>query len=471
MPSARHEVSRIIGLAENSIRRMRRSWMLGSLLQKSVLAFVYRCSGAVVTFVFGVSLARMMSIEEYGVLISLMSFGSIAATVGLVGQQFQLLRELPSLAAGPHYRAITTVASRRLLVTCLGSLAVTLAAALAFVIFHGQVRVFGHWEYSTGLLLVVPLALIELQSSIGRALGSVNMALIPKDVLWRLFIMLFGGALFVASGEPLKAVYVLMTAAITLILLIAGQQLLLRRLIQGHSLFTPAAMWSTDGLGSTLRASTPFWVISVASILFSTLDVVVVSVLVGPMEAGYYYAANRIALLLDFFLSTFAIPAAPRIARLYDEGRRGDITRETSGAALLAFALVLAGLAVFALGGHWALMAFGNAFVHSFGILMVLATGCLAGSYCGLGGIVLSMTGHQAAAMRIMVLTSSLGLIAMVGATWMFGVWGTAVTAAVSVIVMKAWTAAHIYAVEGIDLTATTMARNLLVRSVRWIVA
>jgi O-antigen/teichoic acid export membrane protein len=445
--------------------------MPGSLFWKFVLAFAYRCSGAVVTFVFGVSFARMMNIEEYGVLMSLMSFGSIAATIGLGGQQIQLLRELPSLVAGRHYRTITTVASRRLLVTCLGSLAVTLAAALAFVIFHGQVRVFGRWEYSTGLLLVVPLALIELQSSVGRALGSVNMALIPKDVLWRLFIVLFGGALFVASSEPLKAVYVFAIAAITLILLIAGLQFCLRRLVQGHNLFAAAAMWSTDGLGSTLRASMPFWVTSVASILFSTLDVVVVSVLVGPKEAGYYYAANRIALLLDFFLSTFAIPAVPRIARLYDEGRRGDITRETSGAALLAFGLVLAGLVVFALVGDWVLMAFGKSFVQSYSILMVLATGCLASSYFGLGGIALSMTGHQGAAMRIMVFTSALGLIGMVGATWVFGTRGTAVTAVLSVVVMKVWTAAHIYAVEGIDLTATTMARNVLVRSVRWIVA
>ena len=45
--------------------------------------------------------------------------------------------------------------------------------------------------------------------------------------------------------------------------------------------------------------------------------------------------------------------------------------------------------------------------------------------------------------------------------TWVFGAWGTAVTAAASTVVMKVWMAAYIYAVEGIDLTATTMARNL----------
>ena len=45
--------------------------------------------------------------------------------------------------------------------------------------------------------------------------------------------------------------------------------------------------------------------------------------------------------------------------------------------------------------------------------------------------------------------------------TWVFGAWGTAVTAAASTVVMKVWMAAYIYAVEGIDLTATTIARDL----------
>jgi len=444
---------------------MLRFGVSGSLFWESVQAFVYRCSGAVVSFIFGVGFARMMSIEEYGVLMSLMTLAVIAATIGLGGQQNQLLRELPSLAAGAHYQAITTVASRRLLVTCLGSLAVTLIAALAFVILHGKVRIFGHWEYATGLLLVMPLALIELQSSVGRALGSVNMALIPKDVLWRLLIMLLGGGLFVASRAPLKAVDVFVIATVTLILLIGGQQVYLRRLVHGHRLFTTAAVGAMDGIGGTLRASTPFWVTSVASILFATIDIVVVSVVAGPEEAGYYFPANRIALLLDFFLSTFAIPAAPRIARLFDEGRRDDISRETSSAALLAFGLVLAGCVVLALAGDRILMLFGTAFAHSYGILMVLAVGELVCTYFGIGGIALNMTGHQDAAMRIMVFTSALGLVVMIGATWAFGAMGAAIVSGLSVIVMKAWMAAQIYAAEGIDLTATTMMREVVARS------
>src|SRR5260370_41278701 len=86
-------------------------------------------------------------------------------------------------------------------------------------------------------------------------------------------------------------------------------------------------------MADALSRAEPCWVTSSSGMLFATMDVVVVSVMVGPESGGYYYAANRISLLLDFFLSTFAIPAAPLIARLFDEDRRTEILRVTPGAA------------------------------------------------------------------------------------------------------------------------------------------
>ncbi len=437
------------------------------IFRQSWLALVYRCSGAVVTFLFGVSFARMMSIEEYGVLMSLMTFGFIAATVGLVGQQLHVLREIPSLAARKNYTAIGSIVAKRVRVICLGSIAATVTALLVFVAAHGRGGIFGRWEYSTSLLLVLPLALIEMQSSVGRALGSVNLALVPKDVLWRLLVILLGGALFATYGHPVKAADVFVIATGVLVLLIAIQQVHLRHLAEGHRLFTMVVRRSKDSIADVLSTSAPFWVTSIASILFATIDVVVVSVMVGPESGGYYYAANRISLLLDFFLSTFAIPAAPLIARLFDEDRRTEIIRVTSGAALAAFIAVLGCVVALALAGDIVLMAFGEAFVRAHGVLMVLAVGQLASTYFGVGSIALNMTGHQRAAMYIMVITSVLGIVAMVGATWTFGIWGTAVVAASVGVATRVWMAAHIHAAERIDLTATTMLRTIARRATR----
>jgi O-antigen/teichoic acid export membrane protein len=310
------------------------------------------------------------------------------------------------------------------------------------------------------------LALLEMQSSVGRALGSVNLALVPKEVLWRLLIILLGGALFVTYGHPVKAADVFVIATGVLVLLIAIQQVHLRRLAEGHSLFTTALRRSTGSIADVLSTSAPFWVTSITS-MFAAIDVVIVSVMVGPESAGYYYAANRISLLLDFFLGTFCIPAAPLIARLFDEDRRTEITRVMSGAALAAFIAVLGCVVALALVGDIALMAFGKSFVHAHGVLMLLAVGVLASTYFGVGSIGLNMTGHQRAAMYIMIIPSVLGIVAMVGATWKFGIWGTAVVVVIVWVATKAWMAAYIYAAEGIDFTATTMLLTIARRATR----
>lgn len=441
--------------------------MVGSLFWKSVLALIYRCAGAAVTFAFGVSFARMMSIQEYGALVSLMNFGFVAAMIGGGGQQLRVLLEIPSLAARKEYTAIDSIVSQRARVTFFGSIAMTAIGLILFVAAHGREGIFGSWEYSASLLLILPLALIEVQSSLARALGSVNLALLPKEVLWRLFVMLLGGAIFVTYGRPVNAADVLVIATVVLVLLIAIQQVHLRRLADGHRLFTVALRRSKESIAEIFSTSAPFWVTSTASMAFSTIDIVIVSVMAGPAAAGYYYAANRISLLLDLFLSTFCVPAAPLIARLFDENQRGEVVRVASGAALAAFIAVLVCFVALALAGNIALMAFGSAFVRAHGVLMILASGQLAATYFGVGSIALNMTGHQRAAMNIMVIISALGIVAMVGATWKFGIWGTAVVVASVNVATRAWMAAHIYAADGIDLTATTMLRVIIRDAIR----
>jgi O-antigen/teichoic acid export membrane protein len=436
---------------------------MGPIVGQSVLAFLYRCIGAVVTFLFGVILARTMAVDEYGVLMSSMALAFIAGTVALIGQQTQLLREMPKLLAQGNH-AVRNIASQRLKLVCLGSITVTFVAAVAFIIGHGRIAIFGRWEYMTWLLLIFPLAMVDMQSAAGRALGSMHLTIAPKDVLWRLLILVMGAAYLLMSRRQLGASDVFLIAIVVLAVLIIAQQACLRRLMGGGPLFSLSAFLSKSSPGLTLRAAVPFWATSVAVVLFPTMDIVLVSALVGPEAGAYYYAANRIALLLDFFMGAFSIPAATCIARCYDAGHRNQITRFASSGALLAFIFVFAALAVLVVAGRLVLTAFGDAFVHSYGVMLLLSSGQLVNAYLGVGTPALDMTGHQSAAMRIMAVTSFTGVIVMVGATLAFGVWGAAVTATMSPLAMKAAMAVHIYRAEGIDITASSKIRELLAR-------
>lgn len=132
---------------------------------------------------------------------------------------------------------------------------------------------------------------------------------------------------------------------------------------------------------------------------------------------------------------------------------------------MAAFVAVFGCVVALALAGDLALMAFGGAFSRAHSILMVLSIGLLVSTYFGIGPIALNMTGHQRAAMHIVVITWAVGILAMIGATWAFGTLGAAVAGACAGVATRVWTAAYMYAAEGIDITATTTLRALVRRT------
>jgi O-antigen/teichoic acid export membrane protein len=255
---------------------------------------------------------------------------------------------------------------------------------------------------------------------------------------------------------------VLATAAATLWLLVALQQFWVRQIMGGRPLFSFKSLFDTRPTMRNFSSSVPFWINSVANIVCPTADIVIVSMLIGPETAAYYYAASRTALLLDFFISTFSIPAAPRIARLYETGHRAQITRMTSSAACLSAAAAMIVLVALWFFGNLILRAFGDSFVRAHGILMLLAAGQVANAYLGIGTPALEMTGHQDQAMRITVFTALFELIALMIATYEFGMWGAAVAAILSILIRKVAIASHIYMTDGIDITgASTILEQL----------
>jgi O-antigen/teichoic acid export membrane protein len=436
--------------------------MLRAVVGQSAWALLYRCAGAAVSLVFSVIFARIMNIDEYGVVVSLLSCCGIAATIGLFGQQTQLLRDIPKLLAQQRRREIITeITSRRLLVACCGSGMATALGIVLFVGGHDRIHMLSRWEYAICVLLIVPLALIEMQNAIGCALGSMHLAVGTKEVLWRLSVSLLALAIFLISGKPLVAGLVFGLAVLAIWLSVGVQHARLKKLLDGSALFRVSAAFA-EGNNINLRASIPFWVNSVANLMLPTMDTIVVSVIVGPSAGAYYYAANRVALLLEFFITAFSVPAAPYIAKLYHDGDKVQISRIASSAALLSFTAVLGAFVILGFAGHLILGVFGSAFVHAYGLMMLLATGSLASAYLGIGTPALEMTGHQAVAMRITAITAFGGLVTVIIATRLFGVWGAAAVALLLTLAQKIAFAAHIYRADGIDVTAASAALDRL---------
>jgi len=113
--------------------------------------------------------------------------------------------------------------------------------------------------------------------------------------------------------------------------------------------------------------------------------------------------------------------------------------RTVQGCALISVPAV----AVLLIGGRVVLHAYGSAFVDAYPILAVLTSGTLVGATMGIiSGFLLTMTGHERAASRMVVGTALLNLALTITLTPLFGAVGAAVatvTAGLTRVGLLSW--------------------------------
>jgi O-antigen/teichoic acid export membrane protein len=120
-----------------------------------------------------------------------------------------------------------------------------------------------------------------------------------------------------------------------------------------------------------------------------------------PGQAGLFAVANRIALLLAFGLAAVNAVAAPLISQLHATGEKKELQAMLRLAAK-GIALFTLPAALFVLvAGKWLLALFGAEFVAAYEPLCWLVAGQTINALAGSVGFILTMTGHQLVAARI----------------------------------------------------------------------
>lgn len=140
------------------------------------------------------------------------------------------------------------------------------------------------------------------------------------------------------------------------------------------------------------------------------------------------------ASLIGFGLSVLNIVAAPLISELH-AGRRGRELKRLLTLMIRAGGFLGLFLALCAVGlAPWILPAFGGDFRAAMPPLMVLAVGQIVNVAAGPVGLLLLMTDHQGAALRILMGVALLNVALAVAGTLIWGMLGAAAAAAFSMI-------------------------------------
>jgi len=386
------------------------------LLRVVSLALLVKIASAPLNYLMLVALARAMDLEGYGVFAFGFSTALTLAQVALMGQQQLVLRVLPAHRDPEHapvwkaalaYSLRHVVRAGLLLSLAMGGYGLRRAEDKALI---------------AGALLVLPLAFAEYQSSVQRAQDRILIAMVPRDILWRLSVIALAGLVILGVLPQFAPVTAFVLCAATLALWLLVQAVLdpatrYVSAIRGGGTPDRAAWWSM---------SRHFWLASVVTVAGPNLAVVAIGLVLEPAQTAPFFAALKTAQLMTLLLLASNLAATPMISRHYSQGEYGAVRQICQTVSATAGGFALLGLLVFSAAGGLALGLFGAGYAVSKPELMVLSVGFAISAAGGPNGILMQMAGQERAFARLSLAWNGLSVLVMLPAVWAFGTLGAA---------------------------------------------
>jgi O-antigen/teichoic acid export membrane protein len=168
--------------------------------------------------------------------------------------------------------------------------------------------------------------------------------------------------------------------------------------------------------------------------LYTTSNVLVVGLMAGNIQAGYYSAAEKMLMpVISVLIGVFGQALFPRIGALVHQDRSHALIFIRK--VVVSFAVLggVASIAVFSLASFAAKLIFGPQFLDTVTILKILSPLCLLIALSNAFGIQIMIPfGFQREFGRILLFAGLLHLISLLAASHFFGATGAAVSVVVT---------------------------------------
>ncbi len=388
------------------------------LAGKGFNALVIKVASAGLSYLMFLLLARWMTPQEYGEFAMAFSFGSFLAFVALRGQHLMVLRYIPqyegqgkpALAAG-----ILVHSRRQLLIGTAWTVALTLAALAILDTRFGWAP--GDRTLYMGAIFAAPFAYAQYQSHLLRAFGSINRALIPMDVAWRLAVP---AAVYAALtlDLPTSSGAVMLIASALLGGITAWQWLrdekhVGKRLNENKQICEVG--YDVDEWYHTKNG---LWGITTIGAIIPQLTTVIVGISLSANDAGIFFAALKTSQLLGVLVVACNISTAPIISKYWGKKEYKSIIKIWIYSILFCFFCAINFLLfIFYFGQH--LLSFFNVDTDTtYRLLQILIMGQALQALLGCADVGLENTGGERSCLAANVYT----IIASITAAVLFGI-------------------------------------------------
>lgn len=167
------------------------------------------------------------------------------------------------------------------------------------------------------------------------------------------------------------------------------------------------------------------------------LPVLVAGIFLTAEEVGVLGAALRIGVAVSFLLLSTSLVLAPRYAVLY---KNNELKKMEDLAKTSSRVMVLVSIPIFlflVLQGDLLLGFLGDSFVNGYIILLIISAGQLVNTFSGSVGYLLNMSGHEASMKNSALINFLFSLPMAFILTSMYGIYGIAISTAISVMLVN----------------------------------
>lgn len=407
------------------LSKISKSKSFNKIFKMASTALVIKVSSGVLTFLMFLVVARVLTAEQFGLFGVGFSLALFSSVVGSLGLGTLIMRLWPEYnVKGKHELAIQAMlwASRRTFFVSLVPAGLILLVFATFDITEFK----DYYDFSFGLsiaVLTISMAISEFVSAALRAQKKLTLALAPKDVFWRLFVILvFGVAYFI--GMPVDASQVLLGSAIVLLFVTVIQVSLseLKIILKGNQSVSAENKADWSGLAK------PIWL---GAIVFSSTmhaDMMLVSFFLDAETIAAYFAALKIASVLALPILAINQLSGPMISKHFHAGDLSTLQNNLRLYLVFCTVIVLPMLFVIIVYGRELLALFNPVFVDAYYVLVALSVGYLFHCLSGPAGVFLQMTGRSTLALKTSSSTQIMALLVFPFVASSFGSLGVALT-------------------------------------------
>ncbi len=331
-------IARLVG-------RFRGHTILGALY-----ALGMKASGSIAALVMFALSSWTMGISDFGELAVVFAVVSLAAVISVLGQDILIQRawgeyvgHRPDLAAGALRFGLA--------VTSIGAL---VSSSLFVVVAH---RVDGRLTapeiLAAGAFLFSQTGL-HFTSNVARVVCGTRVSEAPRELFWRLPLVVAAGAAAVSDGHMSIALF-FTTAAAAQILSIAHLALRI-----GAAL-PPAlrAARPTCLVGVWARRSLSMWLAALAEAGHQYADLILIGHFLGSSAAAGYFVIMRIAAIFSMLAGGIHNYATAKISTLYFAGRLAELRRLIAHISMLTLGATTAAFLPILFAGPLLLSVFG----------------------------------------------------------------------------------------------------------------